>query len=810
MKTKLLFIVLLCTISSSSLSAQVGVGTTLPKGALDVDSPNSGMLVPRMQLTSYTIAAPVTNPQTGALVNGTLVYNLGPAAPDNMPAGFYYWNVTKWEALAGGSTPTNEWKTTGNAGLSSANFLGTTDAVDLYFRSGGSNKFRLPAATNQILGYGGTAASPTYGWESGAGYGMWLSGGANIRFSTGTTSRFQIPNADQVHAMALGTAALPFYSWSGDTNTGIFSPGADQLGFSTSGTSRFQIPNANQVHAMSLGTAALPFYSWSADTNTGLFSPGADQMAIATNGTEKVRVIATGQVGIGTITPNAALDITSATNGFVAPRIDLSATNVASPVVNPNGGGTPLAGTIVYNGVTAGVVPNNVTPGYYYWDGAKWVRMAGGASTPHNTLDMAYDEGGAGVGRTIVADAGAVVISSNSADSALDIINTSTTLGISGQYNAVINDGTIGVVANINVDGVGVLIDNNDTNNQYSGLQVTTYSNNATSAGIFPKTEALSPAIAVEGGSVDNSVATPNAMTVTNFRTNGGAAIDATAAIGIRSTSQTDGGSAYSGYLNATVGAAAQFNGASTAALTTSSLITGNHRFGVVSQGNLVGTYSTFTNSTLGAAFEGRINSVPFNFLYAARVGGANYDIYFKSAQTRQAKTLIANVIGAGVNATTIKKDNASILMPAVSAPESLFQDYGTGTLYNGRATVSIHPILTENILVDDTHQLKVFVQLEGECNGVYVTNKSSSGFEVIELNNGKSNVSFSYSIIATRASQDVVDENGAIVHLDYSGRFFGISNEQTETKLLEDKKVETKPMKRMINARKEIKKETK
>lgn len=263
MKTKLLLLILLCTISISSLSAQVGVGTTLPKGALDVESPNSGMLIPRVQLTEFLVASPVLNPQTGVLVNGTLVYNVGPVLPDNMAAGFYYWDTTKWVALSGGSTPTNEWKITGNAGLTVANFLGTTDAADLYFRANNSNKFRIPSASNQILGYGGTSASPTYSWDSGTNYGMWLSGGTNIRFSTG-------------------------------------------------GTSRFQIPNDFQVHAMSLGTATLPFYSWSADTNTGIFSPGADQVAIATNGTEKVRVLATGEVGIGTTAPKTKLEVTGA------------------------------------------------------------------------------------------------------------------------------------------------------------------------------------------------------------------------------------------------------------------------------------------------------------------------------------------------------------------------------------------------------------------------------------------------------------------------------------------------------------------
>lgn len=47
---------------------------------------------------------------------------------------------------------------------------------------------------------------------------------------------------------------------------------------------------------------------------------------------------------------------------------------------------------------------------------------------------------------------------------------------------------------------------------------------------------------------------------------------------------------------------------------------------------------------------------------------------------------------------------------------------------------------------------MKVFIQLEGDCKGVYVTNKTATGFDVVELNGGNSNVKFSWQIIANRA----------------------------------------------------------
>ncbi|MDY0088875.1 MAG: hypothetical protein RBR78_00760 [Flavobacteriaceae bacterium] len=504
------------------------------------------------------------------------------------------------------------------------------------------------------------------------------------------------------------------------------------------------------------------------------------------------------QVGIGTTSPQAALDISSSDSGMLVPRVSLTSVLVAAPVQNPQGGAL-VVGTLVYNSATAGTVPNDVTPGYYYWNGTQWVRMEGGTSdTRHNTLDQAYDEGGAGAGREIVADAGAVLISGNTATSALQVINSSTGAGVSGQYNAVINNGTIGYVADVYADGVGVLIDQNDTNNPYSGLQVTTLSNNMTSSAILGISEAVSPAITAEGG---DGVNTANTLVATNFRTNGGAAIDALGAVAIRSTSQVNNGSAYSGYFNNTVGAAAQFNGAGLTALSPTSLFIGDHRFGVVSQGNLIGTHSSFTN-TVGAAFEGRMNAYGISVLFSAAVAFNDlWDVYYRTmpGSSTNDKVLVSNVVGPGVNATTIKKDDKTYIMPAISAPESLFQDYGTGTLINGFARIEIDAILTENILVDEAHPLKVFVQLEGDCNGVYVANKSAKGFDVVELGNGSSNVDFSYTIVATRASQQLTNQEGGTTDVMYSSRFFSYdADAQQVTPLKDDREINSRRVNKM------------
>lgn len=76
-----------------------------------------------------------------------------------------------------------------------------------------------------------------------------------------------------------------------------------------------------------------------------------------------------GQVGIGTTTPAGALDITSTNDGVLVPRVALTITTSAAPLT------TPTTSELIYNTATVA----DVTPGYYYWDGAAWVRLAGGS-----------------------------------------------------------------------------------------------------------------------------------------------------------------------------------------------------------------------------------------------------------------------------------------------------------------------------------------------------------------------------------------------------------------------------------------------
>lgn len=82
------------------------------------------------------------------------------------------------------------------------------------------------------------------------------------------------------------------------------------------------------------------------------------------------------QVSIGTTTPNASsvLDVSSVDKGLLLPRIALVQTNNFSPLL------AHVAGMQVYNTATTG----DVSPGQYYNDGTKWIKIADALSSKTN------------------------------------------------------------------------------------------------------------------------------------------------------------------------------------------------------------------------------------------------------------------------------------------------------------------------------------------------------------------------------------------------------------------------------------------
>lgn len=225
-------------------------------------------------------------------------------------------------------------------------------------------------------------------------------------------------------------------------------------------------------------------------------------------------------------------------------------------------------------------------------------------------------------------------------------------------------------------------------------------------------------------------------------------------------------------------------------------LATGNNINGTYLTGGSGGAFSGTKTGALASAQDisggtgliGRSNSAPLTTLTSGSGLSGSSDLYgvagwssssalvnraggYFSTNGGQSYAYVGMSTATGINRkiegngtvnTTVKDtDGNLVLLSCPEAPENLFQDYGSGKLVNGKASIELDPIFSKNIAVNEDHPLRVFIQLEGDCKGVYVTNKTSNGFDVVELMDGKSNVNFSWSVTANRA--DEINSDGSV-----------------------------------------------
>jgi hypothetical protein len=180
---------------------------------LDLQSTNKGFLVPRMtQSQKVTVAAPSL---------GLLIYQT-----DGI-SGFYYFSGSEWTEL---SSQASGWSLNGNIGTNSTTqFIGTSDARDLNFRTNNINHLRL-SQSGQIEVFN-TGSSVFIGEQSGevddltnnlnvfVGYRSGFSNtSGNYNLASGYRSLYS--NIDGYRNTALGAESL-FDNSTGYYNTGV-------------------------------------------------------------------------------------------------------------------------------------------------------------------------------------------------------------------------------------------------------------------------------------------------------------------------------------------------------------------------------------------------------------------------------------------------------------------------------------------------------------------------------------------------------------------------------------------------------------
>jgi hypothetical protein len=105
--------------------------------------------------------------------------------------------------------------------------------------------------------------------------------------------------------------------------------------------------------------------------------------------------------------------------------------------------------------------------------------------------------------------------------------------------------------------------------------------------------------------------------------------------------------------------------------------------------------------------------------------------------------------------AADVDSGTRKVALYSVQSPENWFEDFGSAALSNGAATVALDPTFAQT--VNGGVEYHVFLTPNGDCKGLYVTQKSPTSFEVRELGGGTSSVAFDYRIVAKRAGFESV-----------------------------------------------------
>ena len=204
-----------------------------------------------------------------------------------------------------------------------------------------------------------------------------------------------------------------------------------------------------------------------------------------------------GAVSIGTRTPNASsmLEVFATDKGVLLPRVALTGVSDGTTI------NLPVTSMIVYNTATV----TGLTPGYYYWNGAKWNRLLADADIT-NGLTVTNGQvllGGALTSATTITT---------------DVIKTLTILGLlstgATTDNVVLGDATTGALKQKTFSSL--LAAGTSVSNSVSGGNVSTTVN-----GVAGTAVAISNALSSSTNSLSSTVAGGTAQTAYIINSNG-------------------------------------------------------------------------------------------------------------------------------------------------------------------------------------------------------------------------------------------------------------------------------------------------
>ena len=461
-------------------------------------------------------------------------------------------------------------------------------------------------------------------------------------------------------------------------------------------------------------------------------------------------------------TPNtsAKLDLNTGNNfaspngkGLLIPNVALLNTGDVATVVSP------ATSLLVYNTATNGVSPTNVIPGFYYWNGVKWVIFDVGPSSDWLLLgnagtsatanfmgstdanDVVFKANNAEVFRMGNSSKNLMVNSTNNTNAFLSSATSGTMHGIyslnsgastgnaifaetksttadamvvkvtnaSSPVNAITADvtGGIGKGNAINASGNGIpgistIYGTSTPTVSGSGFDITT-SNHTFGASINLGAAACDWAFAVHGEvQVDYSEPSAGVIGLNSH-------LGMWGALGYRNIAGTNN---YGGYFDASTATG-------TGRMSNTSSQTNLSNIGVGAYGNL-----------LGASIRGDV--------YGMIVKGERISLYVDG------KT----VVNQPITEVTRTTNNKTVVNYAAVSVNPVLQLNGLATMQNGTAVVQIDQETLNQFA--NTGELTIIATPSSQTNGVY-TELNGTQLTIKENNNGKSNTKVSWLVIGQR-----------------------------------------------------------
>ncbi len=294
-----------------------GTGATAHASALldldDAGSNNKGLLIPRIPLTAINAAAPVTSPATSLLVYNTASASTGTNA---VSPGYYYWDGAKWVRFAynASGSSSSAWDLLGNAGTNpSTNFLGTTDAQDLVFRTNNLEAVRITTAGNVGIGTINPSASLMVNKNVGVVYDK------SLQLRNGSFNNLFVGHSSLVTHLGTNDNILTFHTFSDMGVIGASIPTNERMRIDQNGN--VGIGTTTPTNKLTIGTNDGSFYGMSTNVGTPYGINAITSETISSNNAalwvrttsdggstfkQLFRVQNDGNVAIGTLTPNVS------------------------------------------------------------------------------------------------------------------------------------------------------------------------------------------------------------------------------------------------------------------------------------------------------------------------------------------------------------------------------------------------------------------------------------------------------------------------------------------------------------------------